>query len=322
MGIFFKPKTPRPPRYRGLNPTPRPVLARIPRFLPKVQLAQLTIWFPQKLSPWNNLTMGCCVSSEEAFAKATASPEIFITDATLLAWTDNNGFTNGATLPDVMDVMIKTGIIQGSSTYTDGPYSAVNFSDSYSLMAALSLGPVKLGVASDQLDNIVERSSGWYGTGFLSDSSEDHCVSCCGIGSLAFLAQQIQKVYGVSVSFPAGTNLSAQGVAIFTWGTVGILDMPSLNAITSEAYIRTPTNLVNGVNPNPAPNPIPDPVPPPPAPVPLPPGLYSITGNVNLTPATSEASSPSVSFSLLNFLVAIATAISNYLTANPPGRRK
>jgi hypothetical protein len=43
-------------------------------------------------------------------------------------------------------------------------------------------GPVKIGVAADQIENAWHTTgvrSGWFGTGFHADNDEDHCVSLC-----------------------------------------------------------------------------------------------------------------------------------------------
>ena len=41
---------------------------------------------PAKISMWGNDVHGDCVTAEEAFAKACNNPEIFISDAEVIAW--------------------------------------------------------------------------------------------------------------------------------------------------------------------------------------------------------------------------------------------
>jgi hypothetical protein len=44
------------------------------------------------MSSWNNYNYGDCVSAEEAFAKATAAPQTFIPEATVVAWAHQHGY--------------------------------------------------------------------------------------------------------------------------------------------------------------------------------------------------------------------------------------
>ena len=80
--------------------------------------------------------------------------------------------------------------------------------------------------------------SGWFATGFHADTNEDHCVTLCGYGSISWLAQQL----GVQV--PAGVDGTQPGYAMFTWDSIGIIDVPSMIAITHEAWLRRPTTVV------------------------------------------------------------------------------
>ena len=53
---------------------------------------QSFLMWPVQMSSWNNYTYGDCVSAEEAFAKATAAPQIFIPEATVVAWATTHGY--------------------------------------------------------------------------------------------------------------------------------------------------------------------------------------------------------------------------------------
>ncbi len=66
---------------------------------------------------------------------------------------------------------------------------------------------------------------------------EDHCVTLCGYGSLSWLAEQL----GVEV--PDGVDGRKPGYAMFTWSTIGIVDVPSMVAVTQEAWLRQPTTV-------------------------------------------------------------------------------
>jgi hypothetical protein len=194
---------------------------------------------PKKLSFWHNDTTGDCVTAEEAFAKACHSPEIFITDDTVEVWAKAGGFWDGAYLTDVLKAMQTGGFNQDGNTYDDGAYYSVNWTDVATLQSAISQGPVKIGVAADQLEAVVSPGkNGWFATGFKRDQNEDHCVSLCGYGTINWLAQQM----GVKV--PAGVDGTKPGFALFTWDSIGIIDFPSMVAITEEAWLRAPTTIV------------------------------------------------------------------------------
>ncbi|HYB48571.1 MAG TPA: hypothetical protein VED20_14670, partial [Streptosporangiaceae bacterium] len=182
------------------------------------------------------------MTAEEAFAKACNNPEIFISDNEVIAWATSHGVLNGAILTDVMTWMQNDGFTDGGIADDDGPYYSVDWTDAGTLQGAISQGPVKLGVAGDQLDgtwwaaggSAAGGRSGWFATGYHDDANEDHCVTLCGYGSISWLAQQL----GVQV--PAGIDGTQSGYAMFTWDSIGIIDVPSMIAITHEAWLRQP----------------------------------------------------------------------------------
>ncbi len=100
------------------------------------------------------------------------------------------------------------------------------------------------------------------GYNFRRDGNLDHCIGACGYGPGNWLAQQLGGTL-------ASTN---PGIAVFTWNTIGVLDVPSFIAITGEAWARHPTTIINGQDPPPVPPVIPPVVPPvvPPGPTPGP----------------------------------------------------
>ena len=223
------------------------------------------IVIPQTLSMWLNDVDGDCVTAEEAAAKAMCSvmsgqPELFITDQTVQAWATKHGVLDGAVISDVLDWMVGDGFSQGGTIYNDGQKTSVDWTNAATLQNAIYKGPVKIGVAADQLQNVVGSSNGWFATGFKKDTNIDHCPNLCGFGTLSWLANAL----GVTV--PIGLNGSALGYALFTWKTIGIIDAASMIAITGEAWLRTPTTVTVGPTPTPippAPTPTPIPVPPP-----------------------------------------------------------
>jgi hypothetical protein len=199
---------------------------------------------PQQISMWGNDVHGDCVTAEEAFAKACNNPEIFISDNEVIAWATRHGVLEGAYLTQVMTWMQNDGFADGSFIHDDGPYFSVDWTDAGTLQSAICTGPVKIGIAADQIETAWHTTggrSGWFGTGFHADSNEDHCVTLCGYGSLSWLAQQL----GVQV--PAGVDGTKPGYAMFTWNSIGIIDVPSMIAITNEAWLRQPTTVTKSV---------------------------------------------------------------------------
>jgi hypothetical protein len=197
---------------------------------------------PAKISMWHNDQYGDCVTAEEAFAKACHKPEIFITDATVLTWATQHGVLNGANLVNVLQMMMTDGFKQDKHTYDDGPHYSVNWTNAALLQNAIaSSGPVKIGVAANQLETVVSAAgdkSGWFATGFTTDHAEDHCVSLCGYGTIKWLAEQFK------VPVPHGVDGTKPAYAMFTWDTIGIIDVPSMLAITEEAWVRKPVTII------------------------------------------------------------------------------
>lgn len=227
---------------RGAIPSPRYELAAaMPHIaLPKVPPNHL--YFPKKISVWHNDSHGDCVTAEEAFAKACYNPEIFITDDEVKKWATTHGVYEGANLIDVLKAMQKKGFRQDKHLYDDGAPSSVNWTDAAILHSAIYHGPVKIGIAADQLQTVCQANgykSGWFAKGFKADNNEDHCVSICGYGTIKWLEQKM----GFTV--PKGVDGTKLSYAMFTWGSIGIIDASSLLAITHEAWLRTPTTIID-----------------------------------------------------------------------------
>ena len=228
---------------RGAIPTPRNLLTVAVPYRAPVEAPPNFIVIPKQISFWGNYDNGDCVTAEEAFAKACNNPEIFISEAEVVAWATSQGVLDGAGLTQVMNFMQTDGFTGGAFIYDDGPYFSVDFTNAGTLQSAISQGPVKLCVAGDQLDTTWWAAgssanggvSGWFATGYSEDTSYDHCVTLCGYGSISWLAQQL------SVQVPAGIDGSQPGYAMFTWDSIGIIDVPSMTNITTEAWLRQPT---------------------------------------------------------------------------------
>src|SRR5881628_301105 len=174
-----------PTPMRGASPSPRSALAAAMPHAAVLGAVPQFITVPAQISMWGNDVHGDCVTAEEAFAKACNDPEIFISDDEVISWATNHGVLNGAVIVDVLQVMQTDGFQQDGSTYDDGQYYSVNWMSSATLQSAISEGPVKIGVAADQLEAAWRSNNGqtgWFGIGFHPDAQEDHCVSLCGYG--------------------------------------------------------------------------------------------------------------------------------------------
>ena len=191
----------------------------------------------------------CCVTSEEAFAKACYNPEIFIPPAIMIAWAKKGGFLNGAALPDVMNAMQTGGFQIGGQQYNDGPYAGVNYADEATLQAALAQGPVKIAIDANALPSSAGNHNGWYappGHGHFRNT--DHCVSIAGYGPAGYLFDQLKT------AVPPAWSSSSPGYLLFTWGTIGFVDHNWLMSTCAEAWLRNPGTM--GVPPLPGPAPV------------------------------------------------------------------
>jgi hypothetical protein len=220
---------------RGATPSPRHRLAAAMPHAATSPTPSQWLWKPVTLSMWGNDVNGDCVTAEEAFAKGCL-PGTFITDNVVLSWARKNGVLNGADLTQVMDLMRTGGFVESTGTLDDGPPQSVDWTSPAILQNAIAQGPVKIGIAADQLQPVVEAhpTSGWVATGFTKDRNEDHCVSLCGYGPASWLAGQL----GASASGDAPMY------ALFTWNTIGLIDPASMVAITGEAWLRNPTTVI------------------------------------------------------------------------------
>jgi hypothetical protein len=235
---------------RGAIPSPRHELAAAMPHIPdpKIVVPASFLMWPVQMSSWNNYVYGDCVSAEEAFAKATAKPQTFIPEATVVAWATAHGYLNGATLTSVMSTMQANGFPYNHKTYDDGPYNAVNWTNAAVLHSAIySHGPVKIGVGAEDFQSnphghVTPGTSGWTMYNYPKNQAEDHCVSLCGYGSLADLVKLFQQ-HNVTVH-PTSGMPTGPCYAMFTWNSIGIIDQQSMLNMTYEAWIRNPVTII------------------------------------------------------------------------------
>lgn len=228
---------------RGARPTPRHLLAAAAPFRRSAAHPPVHLKVPAQLSDWGNLRHHCCVTTEEAFAKACQSPAIRIREQTVLRWAREHGVLEGAaSLHEVLTWMRASGFRQARHRYDDGPFYALDWTDPALLANAIFHGPVKVGVAADQLEAPWHGRggrSGWVAVKLRPDANEDHCASLCGYGPLGWLARRL------GTRLPRAVAPARPGYALFTWGSIGLIDRRSLHAIAHEAWVRSPTTQVS-----------------------------------------------------------------------------
>ena len=127
------------PLPRGAIPSPLHKLAAAMPYVhdPKISVPPSFLMWPVQMSSWNNYIWGDCVTAEEAFAKATAAPQIFIPEATVVAWATAHGYLNSGTLTDVMTTMQTHGFPHKNKKYCDGTYNSVNWTNAAILQSAI-----------------------------------------------------------------------------------------------------------------------------------------------------------------------------------------
>lgn len=268
-------------RMTGAKPTSRHTLAASAPYRIVGTTPSSWIWLPKRLSYWGNQNDGDCVTASEAFNKACSG--IFISEAEVIRWATAHGVLNGAYLNEVLDWFTDDGFRQDGNVYNDGKKVSVDWTNAAVLRNALSKGPVKIGVAASQLQNAVGDSNGWFAMNFQSDNQTDHCVELAGFGTVSELAGWL------NVTVPSGIDPSEDAYGLFTWNTVGVINVSSIKAITSEAWTRIPNSITVGTNP-PTPDPVftPGPAPTPiPVPTPIPPAsLFSFNLTRDIAPHT------------------------------------
>jgi hypothetical protein len=143
------------------------------------------------------------------------------------------------------------GFQMASKACLDGPFNSVDWTNAGAFNSAIAnVGPVKIGVASVNLTSsphgkVTPGTSGWAIYGLPTGQPENHCASLYGYGPLATMVDLFKR-NGVNLNLPSRmpTGLC---YAMFSWGSIGIVDRTSLMNITSEAWVRNPTTIVKDV---------------------------------------------------------------------------
>jgi len=230
----------------GEFPTPNHELATAEPYRASGAASESFIAWPKEIGFWGDEKVGNSSWAEEAFAKACAEPKVFIPTDVVLFTARECGSSNFAAF------METHGFQMERKAYLDGPFNSVDWTNAAALNSAIAnVGPVKIGVASANLaagphGQVTPGTSGWAIHGLPMGQPENHCASLCGYGVLAALVDFFEQ-HGVNVDLPSGmpTGLC---YAMFTWGSIGIVDRQSLMNITGEAWVRNPTTIVKNLS--------------------------------------------------------------------------
>ena len=230
----------------GEFPTPNHELAMAQPYRASGVAPESFLAWPIEISLWGNDKMSNSLWAEEAFAKACAEPKVFIPTDVIQSTARECGSSNFAAF------MQTHGFQMDGKAYLDGPFNSVDWTNAAALNGAIAnVGLVKIGVASANLASgpqgqVTPGTSGWAIYGLPAGQPENHCASLCGYGLLAALVDLFER-HGVNVNLPSGmpTGLC---YAMFTWGSIGIVDRQSLMNITGEAWVRNPTTIVKNLS--------------------------------------------------------------------------
>jgi len=229
----------------GEFPTPNHELAAAQPYRGGGAVPESFITWPIQIPVWGNDTVSSASWAEEAFAKACAEPGVFIPAGVVLSTSQKCGSSNFAAFLQTY------GFQMNRKAYLDGKFQSVDWTNAAALHGAIAhIGPVKIGIASANLASgpqgkVTPGASGWLIYGLTAGQPENHCASLCGYGPLAALVDLFQR-HGVKINLPSGmpTGLS---YAMYTWGSIGIVDRQSLMNITGEAWVRNPTTIVQNL---------------------------------------------------------------------------
>jgi hypothetical protein len=231
----------------GEFPTPNDELAAAKPYRAAGGPPESFLAWPIEIGFWKNERLSDSSWAEEAFAKACAEPKVFIPTEVVLLSSQVCGSSNFA-------AFLQThGFQMERKAYLDGPFFSVDWTNVAALNGAIAnIGPVKIGVASANLASgpqgpiVTPGRSGWAIYGLQKGQPENHCASLCGYGPLAALVDLFEQ-RGVNVDLPAGMP-SGLCYAMFTWGSIGIVDRQSLLNITGEAWVRNPTTIIKNLS--------------------------------------------------------------------------
>jgi hypothetical protein len=230
----------------GEFPTPNHELAAAPPYRAGGLAPESFLAWPIEIDFWGNERLSNSSWAEEAFAKACAEPKVFIPNDVVLRTARECGSSNFS------EFMQTHGFQMDGNAYLDGPFNSLNWTNTVALNSAIAaVGPVKIGVAAANLASgphgqVTPGASGWAIYDLPTGQPENHWASLCGYGPLAALVGLFEQ-HGVNVDVPSAMP-KGLCYAMFTWGSIGIIDRQSLMNITGEAWVRNPTTIVKNLS--------------------------------------------------------------------------
>jgi hypothetical protein len=227
---------------KGEFPSPNQDLAVARRYRGGGSIPESFVSWPTKIGLWNNEMASRSIWAEEVFAKACVEPKVFIPTEVVLSGSRECGSSNFAAF------MQAHGFQMDRKAYLDGPFNLIDWTNVAALNGAIAnIGPVKIGVASEGLSSgpygqVTPGTSGWAIYGLPQGQPGDQCASLFGYAPLAALVDLFRR-HGVDVNLPSGMP-TGLAYAMFTSGSIGVIDRQSLMNITGEAWVRSPTTIV------------------------------------------------------------------------------
>ena len=227
---------------KGEFPSPNQDLADARRYRGGGSVPESFISWPTKIGSWIDEKASSSIWAEEAFAKACAEPKVFIPSDAVVSAARECGSSNFAAF------MQTHGFQMDRKAYLDGPFKLIDWTNLAALNGAIAnIGPVKVGVASAGFSagshgQAAPRTSGWAIYGLPQGHPGDQCASLFGYAPLAAMVDLFRR-HGVDVTPPPGMP-AGLAYAIFSSGSIGLIDRQSLMNITGEAWVRSPTTIV------------------------------------------------------------------------------
>ncbi len=231
----------------GEFPTPNQELAGARPYRASSVAPESFLAWPLEIDSWGDKDAANSSWAEEAFAKACAEPKVFVPAAVVLSASRECGSSNFA------GFMQTRGFRMDRKVYLDGPFRLIGWTNAADLNGAIAhVGPVKIGVASANLASprgeVTPGTSGWAIHGLPArPARKSFARAFAATGRWPALVPISSRRRGVTVHAPSGmpTGLC---YAMFTWGSIGIVDRQSLMNITGEAWVRNPTTIVRNLS--------------------------------------------------------------------------
>ena len=234
-------------RMRGCRPTPMHVLHQLKRQTRKLltlppppetfdATGQVRDWDMDGNDAWGDCVFAGEANYKRAVSKGTGVYEIEISAYNCvydyLSYT--GGLDEGADISAFLDWMEQVGLQDDDRSYRkNGRHGAIDATSTRELRFGVSLfRGVKAAVAADILDEAVGNESGWFcdatGVGPI-----DHNVELLGYGT----ANECLKICGKGPTLP---DLFGRlpAFVLYTWATIGVITMRSLQSIIGEAHVR------------------------------------------------------------------------------------